>query len=51
MGILKIGYVVIEGDEYWIEVPNLSPQVIGLLNKIGVELSVNAIMGVGQTGH
>jgi len=49
--ILKIGYVVIESDEYWIEVPNLSPQVNGLLNKVSAELSVNAIMGVGQTGY
>jgi|TARA_B110000211_G_C13600189_1_gene344329 2-keto-3-deoxy-6-phosphogluconate aldolase len=47
--ILKIGYVVVESNEYWIEVPNLSPQAISVLNKISAELSANAIVGVGQT--
>ena len=49
--LIEFGYVDLENDEYWIEVLNLSPQAIGVLNKISAELSVNAIMGVGQTGH
>jgi hypothetical protein len=49
--LIEFGYVMVESDEYWIEVLNLSPQAIGVFNKISAELSVNAIMGVGQTGH
>jgi hypothetical protein len=50
-GLIELGYVDVENDEYWIEALSLSPQAIGLLNKIRAELSVNAIMGAGQTGH
>jgi archaellum biogenesis ATPase FlaH len=49
--LIEFGYVDVENDEYWIEVLSLSPQAVGVFNKISGELSSNAIMGVGQTGH
>jgi hypothetical protein len=49
--LIELGYVDVENDEYWIEVLSLSPQTIGEYHKISGELSANAIMGLGQTGH